>query len=68
MYERYLEPENRNDFLMLAEALKGTGFEYFVDILNKYGEEEGLERIKTYLEDESDTRTSYEFFSDELGV
>ena len=68
LYERYLEPENRNDFLMLAEALKGTGFEYFVDILNKYGEEEGLERIKTYLEDESDTRTSYEFFSDELGV
>lgn len=68
LYERYLEPENRNDFLMLAEALKGTGFEYFVDILNKYGEEEGLERIQTYLEDESDTRTSYEFFSDELGV
>lgn len=68
LYERYLEPENRNDFLMLAEALKGTGFEYFVDILNKYGEEEGLERVKTYLEDESDTRTSYEFFSDELGV
>ena len=74
LYENYIflaDGQERNQyisFLADAQNLDGKVSACFSEFITKYGEEEGLERIKTYLEDESDTRTSYEFFSDELGV
>lgn len=74
LYENYTSlagEQERNQyiaFLADAQNLDGKVSVCFSEFITKYGEEEGLERVKTYLEDESDTRTSYEFFSDELGV
>ena len=74
LYENYIflaDGQERNQyisFLADAQNLDGKVSVCFSEFITKYGEEEGLERVKTYLEDESDTRTSYEFFSDELGV